>query len=293
MMITSSEDEINQFKFQPGQNFIIDDINHSLTGVFLQPHRHHFYELVWIFEGSGFHFIDCQKYSLQPGRVYVIKPGQIHQWQKTTSLNAMIILFSDALLDSTYGEMLRQNASLFSIDTERPYLELSNQDTDKLKTLANLMKDEYSQENSDWHFIRPLLSAFLYYLLRLGRKNNELSHPPHSNQAQNERLGKLLALIDSEYTRYKSVEYYADKLNITSKRLNEITKMNLGKTVGQMLHERTILEAKRYLSLSENSVKTIAHKLGFEDPSYFSRFFQRETLMSPSVFRKSIADISK
>ncbi|WDE13380.1 helix-turn-helix domain-containing protein [Thalassomonas haliotis] len=293
MMITSSEDEINQFKFQPEENFIIDDISHSLTGVFLQPHRHHFYEIVWIFEGSGSHFIDCEKYSLQPGRIYLIKPGQIHQWQKTASVNGVILLFSDALLDSTYGEMLTKNASLFSTNSERPYFTLSRQDADKLKSLASLMKDEYSQENSDWHFIRPLLSAFLYYLLRLGRKNNELSHLPQSTQAQNERLGKLLALIDSEYIRYKSVEYYADKLNITSKRLNEITKMSLGKTVGQMLHERTILEAKRYLSLSENSVKTIAHKLGFEDPSYFSRFFYRETLMSPTVFRKSIADLSR
>ena len=187
MMITSSDDEINQFKFLPGENFIIDDIKNAINGVFLQPHRHHFYEIVWIFAGSGFHFIDCQRYALQPGRVYLIKPGQIHQWQKPKSLNGVIMLFSDALLDNTYGEVLSQNASLFSTDREQPYLKLSQQDSDKLMTLANLMKDEYSLESVDWHFIRPLLSAFLYYLLRLGRKNNALSNEQQNNQRQNKQ----------------------------------------------------------------------------------------------------------
>jgi len=287
-IIKSPEDEISQFKFQAGQDFIIADLKRSLTGVFLRPHRHHFYEVVWIIEGSGSHFIDCEEYSLQSGRVYLIKPGQIHQWKRQKSIKGIIILFSDALLDGTYGEMLAQSAPLFSSGREQPYLVLSQEDSCKLKSLAKLMKDEYSLERIDWNFIRPLLSSFLYYLLRLAREHNELSIQP-----QNNRLDNLITLIDSDYILYKSVEYYADKLNITSKRLNEITKMSLGKTVSQMIHERTILEAKRYLSLSENSIKTIAHKLGFEDPSYFSRFFHRETSMSPTIFRQNRAVLSK
>ena len=102
----------------------------------------------------------------------------------------------------------------------------------------------------------------------------------------------MVALIDNDYIHHKSVAYYADKLTMTSKRLNEITKISLGKTVSQMIHDRTILEAKRYLSLSENSVKTIAHQLGFEDPYYFIKYFKKNTTLTPTQYRNQYSKIS-
>jgi AraC family transcriptional regulator, transcriptional activator of pobA len=61
----------------------------------------------------------------------------------------------------------------------------------------------------------------------------------------------------------------------------------VGKTVSALINEQIILEAKRYLLATHNQVKDIADHLGYEDVSYFIRFFKRHTGHSPEAFRKN------
>ena len=80
---------------------------------------------------------------------------------------------------------------------------------------------------------------------------------------------------------------YADLLNLSPYQLNAITKASVGKTVAQLIDEQIILEAKRYLLATPNQVKDIAWDLGYEDVSYFIRFFKKHTGLSPDAFRKN------
>ena len=75
-------------------------------------------------------------------------------------------------------------------------------------------------------------------------------------------------------------------MNLSSYQLNEITKSTIGKTASALLTERIILEAKRYLLATPNQVKDIADMLGYEDVSYFIRFFKKHTGYSPEAFRR-------
>jgi AraC family transcriptional regulator, transcriptional activator of pobA len=61
----------------------------------------------------------------------------------------------------------------------------------------------------------------------------------------------------------------------------------VGKTVAQLIDEQIILEAKRYLLATPNQVKDIAWDLGYEDVSYFIRFFKKHTGLTPDAFRKN------
>jgi AraC family transcriptional activator of pobA len=54
----------------------------------------------------------------------------------------------------------------------------------------------------------------------------------------------------------------------------------------QMVHARILLEAKRQLCYTSNSVSEIAYALGFDDPAYFTRFFSQRTGTSPRTFRR-------
>jgi AraC-like DNA-binding protein len=76
-------------------------------------------------------------------------------------------------------------------------------------------------------------------------------------------------------------------MNLSFYQLNEITRTAVGKTASAMIVEYIVLEAKRYLLASPNQVKEIADYLGYEDPSYFIRFFKKQTGLSPDAFRKN------
>jgi AraC-like DNA-binding protein len=74
-------------------------------------------------------------------------------------------------------------------------------------------------------------------------------------------------------------------MNLSHYQLNEITKVTVGKTASELINEHIILEAKRYLLATSNQIKDIADHLGYEDVSYFIRFFKKQSGYSPESFR--------
>ncbi|MBK6938533.1 MAG: AraC family transcriptional regulator [Chitinophagaceae bacterium] len=80
---------------------------------------------------------------------------------------------------------------------------------------------------------------------------------------------------------------YASLLNLSPYQLNAIAKQSAGKTVSELINEQIILETKRYLLATSGQVKDIADHLGYEDVSYFIRFFKKQTGYSPEAFRKN------
>ena len=99
-------------------------------------------------------------------------------------------------------------------------------------------------------------------------------------------LEALETFIEEFYRTEKSALFYANKLNISTKHLNRITKISLGKTTSNLISERVILEAKRLLIHSKNSLSSVAETLGYEDYAYFSRVFKQKTKSTPQGFKK-------
>jgi AraC-like DNA-binding protein len=85
--------------------------------------------------------------------------------------------------------------------------------------------------------------------------------------------------------KYHQVRTYADLLNITPAKLNRVCARFTGKNASEFILERVILEAKRHLVFTNMSSKEIAYGLGYDDPSYFSRFFRKKTGYTPTRFR--------
>jgi AraC-like DNA-binding protein len=85
-----------------------------------------------------------------------------------------------------------------------------------------------------------------------------------------------------------SVRDYARDLGVTTSHLNESLRLETGLTAGELIRARLLLEAKRLLLHSELTMAGIGYELGFEDPSYFSRFIRRELKTSPAEFRSLI-----
>jgi AraC-like DNA-binding protein len=74
-------------------------------------------------------------------------------------------------------------------------------------------------------------------------------------------------------------------MNLSLHQLNSITRAAVGKTTSDLIREYLVLEARRYLLGTADQVKEIAYGLGFEDASYFIRFFRKQTGYSPKAFR--------
>ncbi|MEL7232995.1 MAG: AraC family transcriptional regulator, partial [Chloroflexota bacterium] len=99
-----------------------------------------------------------------------------------------------------------------------------------------------------------------------------------------------IRLIDLHFMQKQRVREYAAMLGVTPGHLTDTTNEKLGMSAGHLIQRRVLLEARRLLTYSEENVGEIAFKLNFTDPSYFARYFRRETGQSPTTFRAEIRE---
>lgn len=99
-------------------------------------------------------------------------------------------------------------------------------------------------------------------------------------------LVRYRALVDARFRLQPSVASLAAELGISATQLNRICRVQLGKGALDLLHARLALEAQRQLAYTNLSVKRIGLDLGFADPGYFTRFFQRLCGLSPTAWRR-------
>ncbi len=130
----------------------------------------------------------------------------------------------------------------------------------------------------------PYTKILLIYISRLYEQQNSIVTP----QLNRVLLKTYLSKIDEYYTRLHDVAAYAGMMNISAGHLSELVKEQSGKPAIVHIHERIIVEAKRLLFHTDQSVKEISFTLGFEDASYFNRFFKRLALVTPAYYRSSI-----
>ena len=135
--------------------------------------------------------------------------------------------------------------------------------------------------------INAYMTVLLTYLSRV--YNRQLEHNPFPGDQL--LLQKYHAAIEIHFRESYQVAHYAAMLHVSAGHLSEVVKARSGKPAIAHIHARVILEARRMLFHSEQSLKEIAFDLGFSDASYFSRFFKRETGMTPVEYRTGIREM--
>ena len=272
--------QINSLNFS--DHFTIRDIKVLLSegDIVQEIHRHNFFFVLALEKGMGEHVIDFTSYSITDYSVFFMRPGQVHHL---------------ALKKGSTGYLMEFNADFYKPSDPSATLVLqkvSNKNfcqvtSDRFKRMYSVLAyifQEYTDKQE--HFkevIRANLEIFFIELVR--QSSNPGSILNRKNSYSQERFEELLSLLETHITTHKQVAQYADKLHLTTYQLNAIIKETVGKTCSQLINEHIILEAKRQLLATSNQVNQIAFYLGFEDPSYFIRFFKKHTAYTPDAFR--------
>ncbi|WP_300675292.1 helix-turn-helix domain-containing protein [Soonwooa sp.] len=249
-----------------------------------RPHRHDFFMALLVTKGSGFHDIDFNTYEVSEGSLFFMSPGQVHSWQLSQDIEGYIFFFSQSFFDLYFADLKAKDFPFFgSIGFSRK-LQISDKDFPLMKSyFVSIWQENLEAKMLKNHMIRSLISSVLISASRLflEQENTESEQVSPSYLHSFQDFEKCL---ETYFLENKSVNFYAEKLNISPKHLNRISQSVVGVKASEIIARRTILEAKRMLVYLDESLVDIAFRLGFNEYPYFARFFKKQTGYTPSEF---------
>jgi AraC-like DNA-binding protein len=252
------------------------------------PHRHSFFHIVLFTKGSGFHTIDFEKFPVKPGQIYFMRPGQVHSWNFQGAVDGYVMnvaetFFDDFLIDHNYLDSFR----FFQGSAKDSVIPLNKEVFLESKTIIEKIIAEVHTTKHQAHDLIRTCLVQLYIIINraISGKQSEIEKP--QNQIILHNFKKLL---ETYYPEKRLPKDYASMLYITPNHLNALSKDLIGKSAGEIIRDRILLEAKRLLINADIPILEIAIKLNFTDGSHFTRFFKKHTNTTPEEFRKRSFD---
>jgi AraC family transcriptional activator of pobA len=251
---------------------------------FLVPHRKDYYFWAFVKQGSSKHWIDTKPYILKPQAFYFTVPHQVHVKEEAKPFTGITLGFTEEFLALDENRLLRQLPIIQNPDNGHEIL-LTDADAVFIEGMLEKVYAENSTGSTWQHsMLMSYLRVLMIYLSRLYMEQFSKADTAPDGAL----LKRYLQKIEEHYTQYHEVSAYAAMLNISAGHLSDVVKEQSGKPAIAHIHERLIMETKRLLFHTDQSIKEIAFGLGFEDASYFNRFFKRIVDDTPLAYRTAI-----
>lgn len=248
----------------------------------IKPHRHrHYFQILYIASGTADLGDGRSRTDLTLPAMVIVPARTVHGFRFSNDVEGFVLTIAGARLETLIGA---ETAS--QLCGTLPRAVRLDQDKDEAARIVGALRAIPGEYRSRAPGYAALIEAGL--VEALVRANRLAPNAPHDVDPAGDgmRLVTLARLIDLHYREHRPVAFYADALGLSATHLNRILKRERQTTIQKWLAARLIDEAKRALVFSVQSVKAIALGLGFSDTAYFTRFFQRETGMSPTAYRR-------
>jgi AraC family transcriptional activator of pobA len=247
------------------------------------PHKHNFYLAVLFTKGTGTHEVDFTSYAVQPGALFFLSPGQTHHWELSKDTDGYIFFHTQPFYDLHYTHNKISHFPFFYSMHTLPCMYPGHTSLKKISLLFAMLL----QENNSHQVLKKQAILSLVDLIYTESARAYTPQKTAVTTMQDNYYDKfrgLEELVEKHYTAEKSPSAYAGMLSISAKHLNRITQAVVGKTAGDVILDRILLEAKKALIAQRNSFSEIAFSLGYDDYAYFSRLFKKKTGETPSAF---------
>jgi AraC family transcriptional regulator, transcriptional activator of pobA len=250
-----------------------------------EPHALGFYEVLLVTRGCGRIWIDVHHAPVAPGVVVFTAPGQVRRWQ-ARQVDGIAAFFTTAFVSEFFRDgLFLQRLHCFRHPGVPPSLSLPPHEARALRNrLSGMRVEARSAARDSQHVLR----AMVYELLVRLNRRYAAAHRIEQDLTLEPFVLRFKQLLDRHVTHWHRVADYAARIGVTPGHLNALARRHLGESAGGVIRARLLAEARRRLAYTDESAAAIAQRLGFEDASYFSRFFRREARVAPGTYRAEI-----
>jgi len=281
---------IQKYQFREGLNLEfeildLDPIYQAKKKMMTVPHRAQFYHILWIEKGSGTHFVDFNPISIEDNAILFIPHNSVNVFDKNGTYHGKTILFTNNFFCKNNSDLQFLQTSMLFSDLYNIGKIKVNQQLSDLRVFLNSIETEYNRkpDSVQYEVLHNMLHVFLLQAEREMRKQGYEELKPSANL---DYLMLFKDLLEQNFRKDRAVKKYASELSLSEKQLHKATTSLLDKTPKQIIDERVLLEAKRLLAHSTQTIKEVAYELGYDEPTNFIKYFRKHTNSTPSEFRE-------
>lgn len=292
--ITTIEDYCNEINIPSPRHSHFDirkfEDNAKTVSLKPPPFRHEFYAVA--LKNSGDNTEVNGKFLER--NLFFNSPYQIITWDIKPDWQGWYIIFDREFLGLNPGwQNFIIDFPFFRLDRVSP-IDLPKEDADLANKIYQQIFDEYHSDKTDKFLF---IQAFTHLLLLITKRYFD-NVPSNRNNNQDNRTADILlvsrfqSLVETLMTnedanseiRYPS--FYAEKLTVHPNHLNAVVKRITGKTATGIIQKQLLVSAKSLLRQTDLSVKEIAFRLHFTEPTHFNSFFKKATAFTPQQYRE-------
>jgi len=249
-------------------------LDHALDA----PQRPEFHTVYVGLRGAGTHVVDFTPVPLGAGYLTFVARGRVQQFVIDREVDAWMLLFAPELLGGQRADPLRAPAVLSPL-WPAPALAVPAAEMRELLALVEQLEAEQARPVDSLQ--EPVLAGLLRVLLLRAERMRA-----GGQEAVPAALERFFTILERDHAETRSVAHYARAAGISPRRLGELLAAQTGKSTKQVIDERVVLEHKRLLAHTELSVKELAARTGFPEPTNLVKFFRHHTGTTPLEFRE-------
>lgn len=263
--------------------YVIENMGDS-TRRCMPPYRQGFYQIGLLSHvGESRLDINTDRLSMDGYPLWFVVPGQVFSWVRDDTVAGFNIIFKKEFLNTSVSNFLEEFPFLKL--SESRMLMLTKEEHGLLLLDAQRMHSIFENPHPyQEKMLEGMLGSFLYFCKGVYERHKLTEN--HLNRAQ-VIVNRFEELVDKMYLETKNVGDYANKLNITPNYLTTTIKKLTGKSAKDIIQQRLLMESRNLLKYSGHDIAEIAHRLNFQEPTHFSRFFKKWSGLSPNEFRRS------
>lgn len=254
----------------------------------VHPHKHTFFELVYIVSGTGLQCINNNLFEYHQGHMFLITPQDCHAFDVHTTTQFFSIRFNDIYIQSNMlnTENIQRLEFILEHANHQPGCILRNQTDKQLvkPVIEAIIREHINRDLYDAELIRQLVNTLIIIVTR----NIAKFLPDKINECSEARTLDILQYIQSNiYTPEKlKVSVISKHFGISESYLGRYFKKHTNETMQEYIIKYKLKLVEARLLHSDKRINEIVFELGFTDESHMNRLFKKYKGMNPSDFRK-------
>jgi AraC family transcriptional regulator, transcriptional activator of pobA len=253
------------------------------------PHRHDFYQIIWLRTGAGELECDLRRTRFRGDSLFFFAPGRMHSWRHEEATHGVMAGITPEFFNADGHNAGLLGRMPFLHDMPMPMIPLEGVAAREMDELfQGLLEESGGAEVGQEDIVRGWMTVILAKArqhLRRRQESEAAAGAASRAEAVHPLAQRFRLALERNFPKLLKVSDYAALLQVSRSHLNEDLRLHTGRTASDHIHDRLLLEAKRLLVYSSLTVAEIAYQLRFQDPSYFGRFFRQRTALAPGAFR--------